>query len=174
MDGKLLNEARGIRYLLDALDDITAAEVLLEKRIYNLVLFHCQQTSEKGSKACLSLLGIILADEHRYADFLQKVVVPSSGKLQNSFKKLMVKVSIFENFYISARYGVDKTGRIRLQEFRESDGVDAFNSANDFLEFKYVGEYVVKPFEVYRFERLPDGTYLYQGKKGFQKEGSDK
>jgi len=140
LDGKLLNEARGIRYLLDALDDITAAEVLLEKRIYNLVLFHCQQTSEKGSKACLSLLGIILADEHRYADFLQKVVVPSSGKLQNSFKKLMVKVSIFENFYISARYGVDKTGRIRLQEFRESDGVDAFNSANDFLElcFKFI------------------------------------
>lgn len=51
MDGRLLNEARGIRYLLDALDDITAAEVLLEKRIYNQVLFHCQQTSEKGSKA---------------------------------------------------------------------------------------------------------------------------
>ena len=140
MDGKLLNEARGIRYLLDALDDINAAEVLLEKNIYNQVLFHCQQVSEKGSKACLSLLGMVLAEEHKYADFLQKVVMPSSGKLQNHFKKLMVKVSIFENFYISARYGVDKLGRIRLQEFRESDGVDAFNSANDFLElcFKFI------------------------------------
>lgn len=134
MDGRLLNEARGIRYLMDAIDDIDSAEALLDRKIYNQVLFHCQQVSEKGSKACLSLLGIVLADEHKYADFLQKVVVPSSGKLQNSFKKLMVKVSIFENFYITARYGVDKLGRVRLQEFTESDGVDAFNSANDFLE----------------------------------------
>ena len=97
MDGRLLNEARGIRYLMDAIDDIDSAEALLDRKIYNQVLFHCQQVSEKGSKACLSLLGIVLADEHKYADFLQKVVVPSSGKLQNSFKKLMVKVSIFEN-----------------------------------------------------------------------------
>ena len=140
MDGKLLNEARALRYLLDALDDSSAAEILLEKKIFNQVLFHCQQVSEKASKACLSFLGIVLADEHKYADFLQKLVVPSSGKLQNEFKKLMVKVSIFENFYISARYGVDKQGRIRLQEYEEQEVIDAFNSASDFLElcFKFM------------------------------------
>lgn len=134
MDGKLLNEARALRYLLDALDDSSVAEILLEKKIYGQVLFHCQQVSEKASKACLSLLGIILADEHKYADFLQKMVVPSSGKLRNDFKKLMVKVSILENFYITARYGVDKQGRIHLQEFTEADVTDALNSTDDFLE----------------------------------------
>lgn len=33
----------------------------------------------------------------------------------------------------------------------------------DFLEFKYTGEYVVNPFNVYRLEQREDGSYLYQG-----------
>jgi uncharacterized LabA/DUF88 family protein len=38
-----------------------------------------------------------------------------------------------------------------------------------FIEFKYVGEYVVKPFTVYRLERNADNTYLYQGTKEGEK-----
>ena len=91
LGGKLLNEARALRYLVDAVDDIASAEALFEKGILSRALFHCQQVSEKGSKACLSQLGFVLADEHKYADFLQKMVVPSSGKLKNEFMKLMVK-----------------------------------------------------------------------------------
>ncbi len=134
LDGTLLNEARSLRYLLDALDDVFAAEVLLEKGIFNQVLFHCQQASEKGSKGCLSWLGIVLADEHKYADFLQKLVVPNAGKLQTDFKKLMIKISILENYYISARYGVDKQGRIHIKEYEENDATDIFNSTSDFVE----------------------------------------
>lgn len=139
MDGKLLNEARALRYLIDSLDDLKAAEALLDKKIYSQVMFHCQQVGEKASKACLSLWGIVLADEHKYADFLQKMVVPSMGKLKNDFGKLAVKISALENFYITARYGVDREGRIHLSEFEETDAVDAFNVAKHFLELCFKG-----------------------------------
>ncbi|MBI2669312.1 HEPN domain-containing protein [Candidatus Woesearchaeota archaeon] len=134
MAGKSLNEGQAIRYLIDAVDDVLAAEMLLEKKMFSLVIFHSQQASEKASKACLSLLAMVLADEHKYADFLQKMIVPSSGNLRKSFEKLMIRVSILENFYITSRYGVDKHGRIHLKEFEEKEVIDAFNSTHDFVE----------------------------------------
>lgn len=39
----------------------------------------------------------------------------------------------------------------------------------DFLEFKYVGEYVVRPFAVYRLERKDDGSLLYRGTREGEK-----
>jgi len=39
----------------------------------------------------------------------------------------------------------------------------------DFLEFKYVGEYVVRPFDPYAFERNQDGTYRYLGTREGEK-----
>lgn len=142
MDGKSLNEARALRYLLDSIDDLASADVLLEKGILNQVLFHCQQATEKASKACLSLFGMLIAEEHQYADFLQKLVVPSTGRLKERFKRLMLKVSVLENYYIRARYGVDKQGRIHLEEFEEQDVVDALNAVTEFIDlcFIFVGE----------------------------------
>ena len=136
--GKLLNEARALRYLIDALDDEASAEVLFEKGILNRALFHGQQVSEKGSKACLSMLGIVLADDHKYADFLQKMVVPSSGKLKNEFMKVMVKVSVLETLYIQSRYGVDKQGRIHFKEFEKKDVEEVLVSVQRFLELCFL------------------------------------
>ena len=39
----------------------------------------------------------------------------------------------------------------------------------DFLEFKYVGQYVVRPFVPYRIDRKPDGTIRYLGKQQGEK-----
>ena len=39
----------------------------------------------------------------------------------------------------------------------------------DFLEFKYVGEYVVKPFEPHRLSQQEDGEYFYQGTREGEK-----
>lgn len=39
----------------------------------------------------------------------------------------------------------------------------------DFLEFKYVGEYVVRPFDPYRFERRADGSLYYRGTREGEK-----
>lgn len=35
----------------------------------------------------------------------------------------------------------------------------------DFLEFKYVGQYIVRPLDPYRIERGQDGAIRYQGKR---------
>lgn len=35
----------------------------------------------------------------------------------------------------------------------------------DFLEFKYVGQYVVRPFDPYRIEKQADGKIIYQGRR---------
>lgn len=43
------------------------------------------------------------------------------------------------------------------------DIFDSIQKETDFLEFKYVGQYVVKPFTVYNLEENPDGTLFYQG-----------
>lgn len=145
-DGKLLNEARALRYMIDAVEDVLAAEVLLERGVFGQSLFHCQQVSEKASKACLSILGFVLADEHKYANFLQKMVVPNSGKLRSDFTKLMVKVSVLETLYITSRYGVDKQGRIHFKEFEEKDVSDVFNAVQDFIElcFKFLEDKLQK------------------------------
>ncbi|MCK4783021.1 MAG: NYN domain-containing protein [Desulfobacteraceae bacterium] len=39
----------------------------------------------------------------------------------------------------------------------------------DFLEFKYTGEYVVNPFNVFRLEQMEDGSFLYQGSREGEK-----
>lgn len=35
----------------------------------------------------------------------------------------------------------------------------------DFLEFKYVGQYVIRPFDPYRIEKQEDGKIVYQGRR---------
>ena len=42
---------------------------------------------------------------------------------------------------------------------------EAIQRRTDFLEFKYVGQYVVKPFEVHRLHRGTNGELVYLGKR---------
>jgi HEPN domain-containing protein len=59
-----IREARAIRYLLDAVNDASIIGPALEEGLYSMALFHSQQASEKSAKACLSLLDILITDEH--------------------------------------------------------------------------------------------------------------
>ncbi|KJU86999.1 hypothetical protein MBAV_000808 [Candidatus Magnetobacterium bavaricum] len=51
----------------------------------------------------------------------------------------------------------------------KDDIFDKIQTETDFLEFKYVGQYVVKPFSVYKFEKKSDGSYLYSGERQGEK-----
>ena len=42
---------------------------------------------------------------------------------------------------------------------------EAIQRRTDFLEFKYVGQYVVRPLEVHRLHRGPNGEVVYLGKR---------
>jgi uncharacterized LabA/DUF88 family protein len=55
-----------------------------------------------------------------------------------------------------------ETERRTFQRGKE-DVYEAIQRQTDFLEFKYVGQYVVQPFRVYRIARNEQGEIIYKG-----------
>ncbi len=135
-----IKEARAVRYLLDAVNDASIIGPALEEELYPMAIFHAQQASEKSAKACLSLLEILITDEHIYTDYLVKFLIPESKDLNKSFTKLLPAVNKLESYYIPSRYGVDRFGKIHYRKYDEKDVRDLCRSAKDFLElcFKFV------------------------------------
>lgn len=135
-----IREARAIRYLLDAVNDTSIIKPALEEGLYSMAIFHSQQASEKSAKACLSLLDILITDEHIYTDYLVKFVILESKDLTKDFTKLLPDVNKLESYYIPSRYGVDRFGKIHYRKYDEKEVRDLCRSSMDFLElcFKFV------------------------------------
>lgn len=58
----------------------------------------------------------------------------------------------------------EKWHRIERERFDKIRGVfEDIQRRTEFLEFRFVGQYAVKPFVVYRLERRPDDSLFYQG-----------
>jgi HEPN domain-containing protein len=130
-----IREARAVRYLLDAMNDASIIVPALDEGLYSMAIFHAQQASEKSAKACLSLLDILITDEHIYTDYLVKFVIPESKDLNKDFMKLLPDVNKLESYYIPSRYGVDRFGRIHYRKYDEKEVRDLCRSSTDFLEF---------------------------------------
>lgn len=137
-----INEARAIRYLIDAIDDKLLIESALDKKIFSQALFHSQQLSEKASKACLSALKILPVDDHKYADALNYLIIPNSKKLKQRFYNIVSHVSKLESEYIPSRYGVNKSGNVSLKKYHEQEVINLCNPAFEYLElcFEFVEE----------------------------------
>jgi HEPN domain-containing protein len=135
-----IREARAIRYLLDSVNDTSIIGPALEEGLYSMAIFHSQQASEKSAKACLSLLDILITDEHIYTDYLLKFVIPESKDLNKDFMKLLPDVNKLESYYIPSRYGVDRFGKIHYRKYDEKEVRNLCRSSIDFLElcFKLV------------------------------------
>ncbi len=135
-----IKEARAVRYLLDAVNDTSIIRPALEEGLYSMAIFHSQQASEKSAKACLSLLDILITDEHIYTDYLIKFVIPESKDLNKDFIKLLHDINKLESYYIPSRYGVDRFGKIHYRKYDEKEVRDLCRSSVDFLElcFKFV------------------------------------
>jgi len=128
-----IREARAIRYLLDAVNDTLITEPALEEGLYSMAIFHSQQASEKSAKACLSLLDILITDEHIYTNYLVKFVIPESKDLNNDFMKLLHDVNKLESYYIHSRYGVDRFGKIHYRKYDEKEVRGLCSSSINFL-----------------------------------------
>ena len=57
-----------IALIIDAKEDVKAAEVLCKHEIYSKSIYHCQQSVEKALKSVLALNGIFITDEHHVSD----------------------------------------------------------------------------------------------------------
>ena len=57
-----------IALMIDAIDDLKAADVLLKNNIFSKSVYHSQQAVEKSLKAVLALNAIFITDEHVVSD----------------------------------------------------------------------------------------------------------
>lgn len=71
------------------------------------------------------------------------------------------QILAFAEKWYTAERGYFDTARDRVYRF--------IQDKYPFIDFKYVGEYVVKPFDVYKIEKMGDGSYIYQGTKEGEK-----
>ena len=63
-----LDEARAIRYFLDAFCDRDTIGLALSQELYPVAIFHSQQVCEKCAKGCLALSAIMIARDHHASD----------------------------------------------------------------------------------------------------------
>ena len=69
-------------------------------------------------------------------------------------------IRLAKDWYLEERRSFEQTKETVLEHIQRKV---------DFLEFKFVGEYVVKPFEPYKFERRGNGNLFYQGTREGEK-----
>ncbi len=101
-----INEARAIRYLIDALNDKPFIEMAINMGLYAPAIFHMEQLCEKATKACLSTYNILITKEHLFTDLIERIIVPD----KEDFERYLPVLRKLENKYVSSRYGVDQWG----------------------------------------------------------------
>jgi HEPN domain-containing protein len=57
-------EARALRYLIDAIKDKDAADVLIRENLFDMALSHIAQMCEKSTKACLAINDLLITEEN--------------------------------------------------------------------------------------------------------------
>lgn len=129
-----LDEARAIRYYLDALCDMDTIGLAMSRELYPVAIFHSQQVCEKCAKGCLALSGIMIARDHHASALFNSSVIPISGDLKSKFKRSLVFFTRLESYYIPSRYGVDTTGRVHYLKYDPDSVRELSIEAEDFLE----------------------------------------
>jgi HEPN domain-containing protein len=93
-----------------ALDDLDAAEILLNERKYNMTCFHSQQAAEKALKGFLVHNKVVTPRTHNLVELINLC-----NKIDNSFTSFLPKMATLNQFYAPTRYpdaaiGVSPTG----------------------------------------------------------------
>lgn len=131
-------------WLEDSVRDLKAAEYLLQNRIYERAVYHCQQTVEKVVKAVLICFGAY-EKTHFVANILRKEV--ENRNLKEKSKELNGIIKIAENLepHVSlSRYPGISGGEVWLpskeytREIAENalkDATKALKTGNDFVKW---------------------------------------
>ena len=87
------------RWLEQAVEDLTSAEILSQHGRYYLVCFLSQQIVEKALKAVIYFDGEDLVLGHSVQNLIERV-----SKIDIKFKELKAKLPILDSYYIPTRY----------------------------------------------------------------------
>lgn len=151
-----LDEARAIRYFLDAYCDRDTIGLAFREALYPVAIFHSQQVCEKCAKGCLALLSIMSARDHHASDLFNASVIPVSGDLKIRFQQSLVFFSRLESYYIPSRYGVDTAGRIHYLKYDPESVRELVTAAGDFMDL------CLKFFEIRTGKTLPRSRELLE------------
>lgn len=90
-------------WLFHAYQDLLAAKVLIkDKRLYDSVVFHCQQAMEKSLKGYLLYKARRLFDGHNVTWLCKQAAMLDEG-----FKQWISKSTSLNRYYIETRYPAD-------------------------------------------------------------------
>ena len=102
-------------WLYHAYQDILAVKLLIDdKRLYEQVVFHCQQAAEKSLKAFLLYKTRRLFDGHNLTWLCKQAAM-----LDSEFTLWLEKSTTLNRFYIETRYPADIPSNV-TREFAES------------------------------------------------------
>lgn len=129
-----IKEARAVSYLLDAVYDKSAVEFSIKGKLYPVAIFHSQQVCEKATKACLSLVNILITGEHQYMDFIQNDIYPNADDLKPHIDRVLSDITKVEMYYIPSRYSVDHHGNIHHKIYDGDEVSKLSSSALEYLD----------------------------------------
>lgn len=129
--------------MIDAKEDIKAADVLLKNNIFSKSVYHSQQAVEKSLKAVLALNGIFITDEHVVSDKFSLLF----SKF-NKVKEVADEAKFLERHGSKSRYPLFRDPIrpiwIPSKEYKKNDAKKAFEKADfvlkrilEFLSEKY-------------------------------------
>ncbi len=102
-------------WLFHAYQDLLAAKVLIkDKRLYDSVVFHCQQAMEKSLKGYLLYKTRRLFDGHNVTWLCKQAAMLDEG-----FKQWIGKSTSLNRYYIETRYPADIPTDISLETAME-------------------------------------------------------
>jgi len=138
-------------WLDDAARDLTAAENLLQGRIFDKCVTHCQQTAEKAVKAVLACFGLLERTHYVASILAQECRTHTSGQWQERLLELANQARSLEPDATLARYPGIYHGEIWVpaKEYDEARAVRAIAIARRALQIaqEFVGWWFATPSE---------------------------
>ena len=121
----------GMRWLLQARQDLDDANYNLEGKRYHLACFLSQQAGEKALKAFLYSKGEVMVLGHSVAKLLKSVIRydPDLGVIKST--------AGLDKYYIPTRYPNGLPGGVPYEAFDEGDALKAIGLASKIVD--YVG-----------------------------------
>lgn len=117
------------RWLEQAAEDLTSAEILFQNARYYLVCFLSQQIVEKALKAVLYHDGEDLVLGHSVRNLIERV-----SSIDIKFKELKDKLPILDSYYIPTRYPNGLPDGIPADVFTQEAAKNALELAKSTVE----------------------------------------
>ena len=120
------SEEEGSRWLRQAEQDLSSAEILQKGQRYDTACFMAQQAAEKTLKAFLYARGEEVVLGHSVAKLCDW-----AGRYDAAFRKLKKKIKELDTFYVGARYPNGLVDNIPAEFYDEGDAERAVAMAKE-------------------------------------------